>query len=139
MLDDDAVSRARRAPDAHASRPRADHGRDDRPHLRGRFDPRDLRDHRRSVPGVHEQRVRDPGAASLYFALAGAIEAFRYLKVSLALVLALVGVKMLAHSWLKSLLGPSFNLYLLLAVVGILAAGVLASVAAPADASRQRS
>jgi tellurite resistance protein TerC len=67
------------------------------------------------------------GLRSLYFALAGAIEAFRYLKVSLALVLALVGFKMLAHSWLKSLLGPNFNLCLLLAVVGILAAGVLAS------------
>ena len=68
------------------------------------------------------------GLRSLYFALAGMpSRQFRYLKVSLALVLALVGVKMLAHSWLKSLLGPSFNLYLLLAVVGILAAGVLAS------------
>jgi tellurite resistance protein TerC len=67
------------------------------------------------------------GLRSLYFALAGAIEAFRYLKVSLALVLALVGVKMLTHTWLKSVLGPSFNLYVLLAVLGILAAGVLAS------------
>jgi tellurite resistance protein TerC len=67
------------------------------------------------------------GLRSLYFALAGAIETFRYLKVSLALVLALVGVKMLAHSWLKSLLGPNFNLYLLVVVLGVLAAGVLAS------------
>jgi len=67
------------------------------------------------------------GLRSLYFALAGAIAAFRYLKLSLALVLALVGVKMLAHSWLKSLLGPSFNLYLLAAVLAILAAGVVAS------------
>jgi len=39
--------------------------------------------------------------------------AFRYLKVALAFVLALVGVKMLAQSWLKSLLGPDCNLYLL--------------------------
>jgi TerC family integral membrane protein len=67
------------------------------------------------------------GLRSLYFALAGAIEAFRYLKVSLAVVLALVGVKMLVHTWLKSLLGPSFNLYLLVVVLGILAAGVVAS------------
>ena len=67
------------------------------------------------------------GLRSLYFALAGAIESFRYLKVSLALVLALVGVKMLTHSWLKSVLGPNFNVYLLLVVLGILAAGVLAS------------
>jgi tellurite resistance protein TerC len=67
------------------------------------------------------------GLRSLYFALAGAIDAFRYLKVSLALVLAVVGFKMLAHSWLKGLLGPNFNLYLLLVVLGILATGVLTS------------
>jgi tellurite resistance protein TerC len=67
------------------------------------------------------------GLRALYFALAGAIHAFRYLKVSLALVLALVGFKMLAHGWLKSLLGQNFNLYLLLVVLGILALGVLAS------------
>ena len=53
------------------------------------------------------------GLRSLYFALAGAIEAFRYLKVALAVVLAVVGVKMLTHSWLKGVLGPNFNLYLL--------------------------
>jgi tellurite resistance protein TerC len=67
------------------------------------------------------------GLRSLYFALAGAIEAFRYLKVSLALVLALVGVKMLTHTWLKAKLGPNFNLYLLGLVLAILAAGVVAS------------
>jgi tellurite resistance protein TerC len=67
------------------------------------------------------------GLRSLYFALAGAIETFRYLKVSLALVLALVGMKMLAHAWLKAVLGPNFNLYLLMVVLGILAAGALAS------------
>jgi len=67
------------------------------------------------------------GLRSLYFALAGAIEAFRYLKLSLAVVLAVVGAKMLTHAWLKSLLGPSFNLYLLLVVLGILGVGVVAS------------
>jgi tellurite resistance protein TerC len=72
------------------------------------------------------------GLRSLYFALAGAIQRFRYLKVSLALVLALVGVKMLTHTWLKSLLGPDFNLYLLLLVLGILAAGAGASWLHPA-------
>ena len=46
---------------------------------------------------------------------------------SLAAVLALVGGKMLAHSWLKEMLGPSFNLYLLVVVLSILAAGVAAS------------
>jgi tellurite resistance protein TerC len=67
------------------------------------------------------------GLRSLYFALAGAIGKFRYLKVSLAAVLALVGGKMLAHSWLKEVLGPNFNLYVLLVVVGVLAAGVAVS------------
>jgi tellurite resistance protein TerC len=67
------------------------------------------------------------GLRSLYFALAGAIESFRYLKVSLAIVLAVVGVKMLAHSWLKEWLGPAFNLYLLGLVLTILAVGVVVS------------
>ena len=68
------------------------------------------------------------GLRSLYFALAGMIETFRYLKVSLAFVLMLVGVKMMTHAWLKSVLGEHFNLYLLGAVVLILAAGVAASL-----------
>jgi tellurite resistance protein TerC len=70
------------------------------------------------------------GLRSLYFALAGVIEQFKYLKVSLAAVLALVGVKMLAASWLKEAIGPYFNLYLLGVVVLILAAGVVASMIA---------
>ena len=45
---------------------------------------------------------------------------------------------MLAHAWLKSLLGPNFNLYLLLVVLAILAAGVVASwLHRPASAPRQ--
>jgi len=64
------------------------------------------------------------GLRSLYFALAGAIESFRYLKVALAIVLAVVGVKMLAHAWIKAWLGPGFNLYLLALVLAILATGV---------------
>jgi tellurite resistance protein TerC len=70
------------------------------------------------------------GLRSLYFALAGMIDSFRYLKVSLAVVLGVVGVKMMTHAWLKALLGPNFNLYLLGLVVLILAAGVLASLVA---------
>ena len=65
------------------------------------------------------------GLRSLYFALAGMIEKFRYLKVSLAFVLLLVGIKMMAHTWLRELLGDSFNLFVLAAVVLILAAGVM--------------
>ena len=70
------------------------------------------------------------GLRSLYFALAGMVEKFRYLKVSLALILMVVGLKMLAAGWLKQVLGKSFNLYVLLTVLAILAAGVAASVLA---------
>ncbi|MDQ3364141.1 MAG: TerC family protein [Myxococcota bacterium] len=68
------------------------------------------------------------GMRSLYFALAGMIERFRYLKVALACVLLVVGVKMLAHGWLKSVLGAGFNFYVLGIIAAILAAGVVASI-----------
>jgi tellurite resistance protein TerC len=68
------------------------------------------------------------GLRSLYFALAGAMAKFRYLKVSLAIVLAVVGGKMLAHHWLKAILGPAFNLYLLVLVLLILTIGLIASI-----------
>jgi tellurite resistance protein TerC len=70
------------------------------------------------------------GLRSLYFALAGMIHEFRYLKVSLAAVLMVVGVKMMIHVWLKALVGPNFNLYLLAVILLILAAGVVASIMA---------
>jgi tellurite resistance protein TerC len=70
------------------------------------------------------------GLRSLYFALAGMIDKFRYLKVSLAAVLAVVGLKMLTASWLKAAIGPSFNLYLLAVVLLILGAGVVISIIA---------
>jgi tellurite resistance protein TerC len=70
------------------------------------------------------------GLRSLYFALAGMIDEFRYLKVSLAVVLMVVGVKMMTHTWLKSILGEHFNLYLLAVVLVILFAGVAASLVA---------
>ena len=38
-----------------------------------------------------------------------------------------VGIKMLAASWLKSVLGKNFNLYVLGVIIGILAAGVVFS------------
>ena len=42
------------------------------------------------------------------------IDRFRFLKVSLAMVLAIVGLKMLLAEPLKAALGPAFNIYLLL-------------------------
>src|SRR3954452_18967783 len=43
------------------------------------------------------------GLRSLYFALAHVLERFKYLKVSLAAILALVGLKMLARHWVDRL------------------------------------
>lgn len=77
------------------------------------------------------------GLRSLYFALAGMITKFRYLKTALSLVLVIVGAKMLAAEWLKELLGKAFNLYLLGVVLLILTAGVVSSLLADNLESRR--
>jgi len=71
------------------------------------------------------------GLRSLFFALAGMLNRFHLLEVSLAIVLALVGVKMLAAHWLEQLLGHEYNFYVLALVVLILVGGVVASLAFP--------
>jgi tellurite resistance protein TerC len=77
------------------------------------------------------------GLRSLYFALAGMVKKFRYLKAALALVLMVVGIKMLLAEWLKLALGKHFNLYLLIVVLAILAVGVVSSlIAARRNTSR---
>lgn len=68
------------------------------------------------------------GLRSLYFALAGLISKFRYLKPALSLILILVGVKMLAAKWLKIWLGDSFNLSVLVVILAILATGIVTSI-----------
>jgi tellurite resistance protein TerC len=68
------------------------------------------------------------GLRSLYFALAGMLTKFKYLKPALAMVLLVVGVKMLTAKWLKEMLGEYFNFYLLGAVLLILAVGVVGSL-----------
>ena len=68
------------------------------------------------------------GLRSLYFALAGALHALRYMKHALAAVLLTVGVKMLAHEAIEEALGEYFNLYLLGLVLLILSIGVVASL-----------
>jgi tellurite resistance protein TerC len=65
------------------------------------------------------------GLRSLYFALAGIIDRFRYLRVSLALLLALIGTKFLLKDILPA--GPDTVYYTLGAVTLILAGGVIAS------------
>lgn len=64
---------------------------------------------------------------SLYFGLAGLIQKFRYLKVSLALVLGIVGVKMLGMKWIKAWLGEDTNFWLLGVIFGVLIGGAVAS------------
>lgn len=70
------------------------------------------------------------GLRSLYFGLAGMLAKFRYLKVSLAVILGLVGVKMLLAERVRALLGEAQNVVMLAAVLGILAAGAIGSVIA---------
>lgn len=67
---------------------------------------------------------------SLYFGLAGLIEKFRYLKVSLALVLGIVGIKMLGMKWIKGWLGDDTNFWLLGIIFAVLIGGGIASWAA---------
>jgi len=68
------------------------------------------------------------GLRAMYFALAGVLRKFRYLSVSLAAILAVVGLKMLGRPWLKSVHHLSYWTFGL--VIGLLAAGVIASVLA---------
>jgi len=68
------------------------------------------------------------GLRSLFFVLAAMLSKFRYLKYSLAAILFTVGIKMFFADWIKSQLGPQFNLYLLALVFGILAVGIIASL-----------
>lgn len=67
------------------------------------------------------------GLRSMYFALAGLMEMFRYLHYGLSLVLSFIGVKMLIHHYYEI---PTH--WALIGVAGILAISVLASVAHPA-------
>jgi tellurite resistance protein TerC len=67
------------------------------------------------------------GLRSLYFVLAGAVGRFRYLRQSLAALLAFVGVKMLLSSVVEIPTGLSLG-----AIVAILGTGIAASVLRPA-------
>jgi tellurite resistance protein TerC len=69
------------------------------------------------------------GLRSLYFVLAGAVGRFRYLKPSLAVLLAFVGTKMLLSDVVHIPIGVS-----LAVIVGILGAGVAASMLRPVRA-----
>jgi tellurite resistance protein TerC len=66
------------------------------------------------------------GLRSLYFALAGAVDRFRYLRTALGLLLILIGTKFLLKDVLVE--GPATVFYTLGAVALILAGGIIASV-----------
>jgi len=67
------------------------------------------------------------GLRSLYFALSGVMQLFRFLKVGLAVILVFIGVKMLVEPWLHITTGTS------LGVIGaVLTTSVLMSVLIPA-------
>jgi tellurite resistance protein TerC len=62
------------------------------------------------------------GLRPLYFVLADAVHRFRFLRFSLAAVLAFVGIKMIIHEWVPIPTGVS-----LAVVVAVMGAGILAS------------
>jgi len=63
------------------------------------------------------------GLRSLYFAISGIMEYFRFLKVGLAFVLSFVGIKMCISSWFEIPV-----VYSLLVIVSILLVSIIASV-----------
>ena len=70
------------------------------------------------------------GLRSLYSALAHLLGRFRFLNVALAIVLMLVGLKILATEWLVEWMGHGFTFYFLGVVVLVLALGIAASLLA---------
>ncbi|MBI5380947.1 MAG: TerC family protein [Opitutae bacterium] len=67
------------------------------------------------------------GLRSLYFALNGVMQLFRYLKIGLAIILVFIGVKMLSEHWVDISTTTSLGV-----IGGVLATSVLASVLIPA-------
>jgi tellurite resistance protein TerC len=63
------------------------------------------------------------GLRSLYFVLAGAMDKFKYLKIALAILLIVIGAKMIAHNHLHVPHAVSLAL-----IAGIIGAGVAASI-----------
>ena len=63
------------------------------------------------------------GLRSLYFALSGVMQAFRFLKDGLAVILVFIGVKMLIEHWVELSTAVSLSF-----IGGVLATAILASV-----------
>lgn len=71
------------------------------------------------------------GLRSLYFALADMLDRFHYLKPALAVVLIVVGIKIMVAKQLKAMMGDAFNFYVLGLVLAIIATGVIVSLVKP--------
>ena len=78
------------------------------------------------------------GLRSLYFVMAGLLERFRFLNVSIATVLIVVGAKMLAGGWISELFGAKGDFVMLGVVLSILAVGIVASTFANVRDNRGR-
>jgi tellurite resistance protein TerC len=65
------------------------------------------------------------GLRSIYFVLAGAMAKFEYLKLALAVLLILIGAKMVAHDYVHLSHAVSLSM-----IAGIIGAGVVASIIA---------
>ena len=72
------------------------------------------------------------GLRSLYFVLAGAMAQFQYLKMALAILLIMIGAKMVAHDHFHV-----SHVVSLLAISGIIGAGVLASIISTRRAAKR--
>ncbi len=72
------------------------------------------------------------GLRSLYFVLAGAMAQFQYLKIALAILLIMIGAKMVAHDHYHV-----SHVVSLLAIAGIIGAGVIASIIATRRAAKR--
>jgi tellurite resistance protein TerC len=68
------------------------------------------------------------GLRSLYFVLAGAMDKFKYLKIALAVLLMVIGAKMIAHDLLEHHDREVPHVMSLAIIAGIIGVGVLASV-----------
>ncbi|KAF0201062.1 MAG: tellurite resistance protein [Bacteroidetes bacterium] len=69
------------------------------------------------------------GLRALFFMVVNIIDIFRYLKTGLAVLLVFIGIKMLAHTWLKDVgFTTAHSLYV---IVGILAVSIIASLVFP--------
>ncbi len=77
------------------------------------------------------------GLRSMFFLLVNIIHKFHYLKVGLSVLLVFIGVKMLAHDWLKNL--GFTTAHSLLVIVFILTASVVASLVFPKKRKRKGS